>query len=86
MPDVVNDYLFLPDFLYDQIVSNRKSPETRFARSLAHVRRLGDPRCCLLDTGDEARRGFSIVLRYVCKDLVEIGESAAFIPELHALR
>jgi hypothetical protein len=40
----------------------------------------------LLDASDETCCGFSIVLRYVCKDLGEVGRSAALIPELHALR
>jgi hypothetical protein len=35
---------------------------------------------------DEPRGGFSVISRNVCKNLVEIGERTAFIPQFHALR
>jgi hypothetical protein len=39
-----------------------------------------------LNTSDKSPRGLPTVRSYVCKNLIEIGECAAFIPELHALR
>ncbi len=86
MAHIVNDHFVPADFIYDQIVADGQSAESRFARRYAHVRRLGDPSSRVLDAGDKACCSFSIVLCYVRKNLVEIGESAAFIPQLHALR
>jgi hypothetical protein len=86
MPDVVDDDFVLSDFIHDQIVTDWKATESRFPRRLAEVGSLGDLRRHLFDAGDEMRCCFSIMLRYVRKNLVEIGESATFVPKLHALR
>jgi hypothetical protein len=46
----------------------------------------GNPRRHAFNTGDQAARCVPIVLCYVCKNLIKIGERAAFVSELHALR
>ena len=53
---------------------------------MAHVWHLGNPRCDVFNARDEPRCGVSVVLSNISKNFVEIGERAAFIPELHALR
>jgi hypothetical protein len=86
MADVVSDYFISSDLIHEQVVPDRKLPESRFASRGAQIRRFGNQRCGLFDAGDKACRGRSVVFRNVCKNLIEIGESATFIPELYALR
>ena len=86
MPDIVNDYFVPTDLIHDQIVADGKTPEGRFPRCLAYVRRFGNARSHLLYASNETSRGVPVVLRDVFENLFKISERAAFIPKLHALR
>ncbi len=82
----MNDHFILPDLIYDQIVADRKSPESAFACRLAYVWRSGDPRRHFFNARDETGCRFRIVCSNVRKNFFEIGKGAAFISKLHALR
>jgi hypothetical protein len=86
MADVVNDHLVLSYLIYDQIVANWQSPETRFSGCLAKVGGLRNSLYRLLDPGRKTPCRVSAIRGYVRKNFLEIGERAAFKPQFHALR
>jgi hypothetical protein len=85
MANIVNYHLVLPDFVHYQITPYWKSTESGFPRCFAQVRRFGT-RYRLLNASDEVPRGFWVVACNIGKNLIEIGESATFVPNPHALR
>jgi len=86
MANIVNHHLVLPDFVHYQITPYWKSTESGFPRCFAQVRRFGNSRYRLLNASDEVPRGFWVVACNIGKNLIEIGESATFVPNPHALR
>jgi hypothetical protein len=86
VPDVMNDYFVVPDFIHDQILANRKSQEAGLSCRSADTGRSRYPLCYSFDTSDKAPGGLPTVRNNVGKNLIEIGKCAAFISELHALR
>jgi len=86
MSNVMNNDLVQFDFVYDQVVADRKSPEFGMPRRRAQIRLLGDLSCCLFDTRDELGRCPAVVFRNVRENFFKIGERTAFVPKFHALR
>jgi hypothetical protein len=85
MADVVNDHLVLSNLIYDQIVANWQSPEARFAGYSPRwgVSAIRTAACSIR----VARRAAASGCRRRCrKDVVEVGERAAFKAKFHALR
>jgi hypothetical protein len=86
MPDVVNHHFILPDLVHDQIVTDHNASELAAACRLPDVWRGGYPRSRVLDASHKTSCRVRIVRSNVRKNLIEIGEGAAFISKLHALR
>ncbi len=82
----MNNDLALFDFVYDQVVANRKSSEFGIARCCAKMRSFSDLRRRLFDTCNELSRCLTTVFGNVCENLVKIGQRTAFESEFHALR
>jgi hypothetical protein len=82
----VNDHIVFPDLIHDYIIADRKSSETEFARRSPDVRGVRYPFRRVFYPDDKPSSRFPIIGSHVCKNFVEIGEGAAFIPKPHALR
>jgi len=82
----MDDHFVLPDFVHDQIVADRKSSKSRFARRFAHdgVSASRAAGCSMRATSRAAASRLSRAM--YAKIFVEIGERTAFIPQFHALR
>jgi len=78
----MNDDFFLPDFINNQIIADGKSPkfDLRVASPIYGVSAI---RADIFDTSNQPCGCFRVVVGYIGKNLIEIGESATFIAKLH---
>jgi hypothetical protein len=85
MSNVVNDDLVRSDFVYDQVIADRKSSEFGIACCCSKYgcSAISAVTCSIRATGWAAALRLSFAMY---ANLFEVGERTAFEPELHALR